>query len=75
MTILFFGVLADVTGHNELNLENINDTETLQNVLTEKYPELKKYKYRVAVNQEMINGKSVLSSGDTIAIMPPFNGG
>lgn len=75
MTILFFGVLADVTGHSELNLDDISDTGMLQDVLTEKYPELKKYKYRIAVNQEMVDGKSALSSGDTIAIMPPFNGG
>ena len=76
MNILFFGVLSDVTGQGQIKLDGqVTDTKELQENLYEKFPELKKYTFRLAVNQELVDETRSLNQGDIIAIMPPFNGG
>ena len=76
MNILFFGILSDVTGQGQIKLDGqVTDTKELQENLYEKFPELKKYTFRLAVNQELVDETRSLNQGDIIAIMPPFNGG
>ncbi len=75
VTILFFGSLTDTTAVNELMMDAIADTEQLQVLLHEKFPALQSAKYFIALNQQMIQEKTVLQNGDTVALMPPFSGG
>lgn len=74
-TILFFGMLAEVTGTDKVEVENLSDTDTLIDYLIKKYPLLKNKTYRIAVNKKLITGKEALNEGDTIALLPPFAGG
>jgi molybdopterin synthase sulfur carrier subunit len=74
-TILFFGMLAEVTGIDKMEVENITDTDSLVDYLVKSYPLLKNKTYRIAVNKKLITGKEALSEGDTIALLPPFAGG
>ena len=74
-TILFFGMLAEATGIDKTEIENVNDSDTLINYLTTTYPLLKNKTYRVAVNKKLITGNELLSEGDIIALLPPFAGG
>lgn len=76
LTLLFFGVLTDVTGVSSIDyiLDNA-DTNTLKNKLHEEYPELKKYTYKIAVNQDIITENKILKDGDEVAFLPPFSGG
>ncbi len=73
--ILFFGNLTEVIGSNELSLSDIEHTDGLNNNLQYDYPELKAMTYRIAVNQEIINGNISLKDGDEVALLPPFAGG
>ncbi len=73
--ILFFGILREAAGKQEMTLNNINNTESLQNHLTSLIPRLKNYTFRLAINQEFIDGKCTLKEGDIVAVMPPFAGG
>lgn len=73
--ILFFGILRDAAGKQEMILNNISDTETLQNHLTSLIPKLKDYTFRLAINQEFIDSNCTLNEGDIVAVMPPFAGG
>jgi len=76
--ILFFGMLSEVAGKQEMILNDITDSETLQNHLTSLIPGLKDYTFRMAINQEFIDSNHTLKDlkdGDVVAMMPPFAGG
>jgi molybdopterin synthase sulfur carrier subunit len=73
--ILFFGSLQEVAGKQEMILNDINESETLQNHLTSLIPGLKDYTFRLAINQEFIDSNCTLKEGDIVAVMPPFAGG
>lgn len=73
--ILFFGILREVAGKQEMILKDINDSETLQNHLTSLIPSLKDYTFRMSINQEFIDSNCTLKEGDIVAVMPPFAGG
>lgn len=74
-TVLFFGLLAEVTGTERIELQNVKDTNALIEILTQQYPSLLNKKYRIAVNKKLISINQSLSTGDTIALLPPFAGG
>lgn len=74
-TILFFGMLAEATGTDKMEVENLDNTDTLVDYLVKRYPLLNNKTYRIAVNKKLITGKEALSEGDTIALLPPFAGG
>jgi len=73
--ILFFGSLVDATTVSNLTVVDLSDTNALRFYLETRYPALKTDKYFIAVNQQMIEGNTVLTTGDTVALMPPFSGG
>jgi len=73
--ILFFGILSEAAGKQEMILNDISDSETLRNHLTSLIPGLKNYTFRMALNQEFIDSNCALKDGDVIAMMPPFAGG
>jgi molybdopterin synthase sulfur carrier subunit len=73
--ILFFGILSEAAGKQEMILNNISDSKTLQNHLKSLIPGLKDYTFRMAINQEFIDSNHTLKDGDVVAIMPPFAGG
>jgi len=73
--ILFFGILQEATGKQEMTINDINNSETLQNHLTSLIPGLKDYTFRLAINQEFIDSNCTLKEGDIVAVMPPFAGG
>lgn len=74
--LLFFGRLASiVTDYNEIELVDKSSAYNLKKQLLEKYPSLKKYTYRMAVNEELINEDILLHENDVVAFMPPFAGG
>lgn len=71
--IMAFGKIAEITG-KEFSV-TANDTETLKEILTGKFPELSTIKYAVAVNKKLTAGNTELKAGDTVALMPPYSGG
>jgi molybdopterin synthase sulfur carrier subunit len=73
--VLFFGSLTDATKVSSLVADDLTDTDTVKKFLEEKYPSLQRAKYFIAVNQQMIQNNTIIKSGDTVALMPPFSGG
>ena len=73
--ILFFGILQEATGKQEMTFNDINDSDTLVNQLNSIMPVLKNYTFRLAINQEFIDSNCTLKEDDIIALMPPFAGG
>ena len=73
--VKLFGALADVVGQPEVQLQNINDTDSLKKKMVSDFPKLKTYSFVVAVYKKIANGNEVLSNGDVVALLPPFAGG
>lgn len=75
MDILVFGQLREVVGHSIVPVEQALDSDQMLKQLMERYPMLKNYSFRIAVDGKMINGNVPLVPGMSIALFPPFSGG
>ena len=74
MHIIVFGQLTDITGDN-IELNNIADTNHLTEELNKTYPQLINAKYVIAVDKKVITENTILNNQSNIALLPPFSGG
>ena len=74
INIIIFGQLCEVLGE-KLVMDNIADTERLQQELYKKFPALVNYKYVMAVNKKQITTNTVLNEEAVVGLLPPFSGG
>jgi len=75
INILIFGQLAEITRSRQVIFNDINDTETLKNVLQEKYPALSELPYLIAVDKEIVSANTILNDKSIVALLPPYAGG
>ena len=76
INVLIFGSLADaVKGQAEIQLENKADLDSVKKTLLDSYPGLADFTFRVALNQQVIEGNAILKNNDVVALLPPFAGG
>ena len=75
MKVLLFGMLTEVIGANRIEIENCSNVDTLKIKLMNNFPLLEKYKFTLAVNNQIITESIELNEHDTIALLPPFAGG
>jgi len=73
--VKFFGQLAEATGVSHQKIEDILDTDSLENKISSDFPLLKKHSFVIAVNKQIVNENKSLKSGDEVALLPPFAGG
>jgi molybdopterin synthase sulfur carrier subunit len=73
--VLFFGVLSEITGSGVKFYGDVKSVEHLKLRINDDFPELEHYKFKVSLNNELINGDSLLKNGDEVAFLPPFAGG
>jgi sulfur-carrier protein len=73
--VLFFGVLSEVTETGIKFYEGADSVDKLKLRISDDYPEIVHYDFRISVNNEIINSDRPLSDGDEIALLPPFAGG
>ncbi len=73
--VLFFGKLKEITGKREINIDNCRTLGALENFLFEKYPDLKKEVFWIALNQKIVDEDIELKDKDEIALLPPISGG
>lgn len=75
INVLFFGILSEVSGKNNIQFNDIENLRALKSHLWKSFPEMKKMDFRVAVNKEIIDDRKEFKDGDEIALLPPFAGG
>ena len=75
VTVLFFGVLAEVAQTAVKNYRDVSSLGELKHRIGDDFPGLMYYSFRISVNNELVNNDTTLTSGDEIALMPPFAGG
>ena len=73
--IKLFGLLADIVGKNKIQMQDINDTESLREKIIFYFPKLKEYSFTMAISNQIIKGNHKINSGDEIVLLPPFAGG
>ncbi len=75
VSVLFFGVLAEVTGTALKIYEDVKTLEHLKIRVADDYPKTVHYSFRIAVNNEISDEDMPLKDGDEVAFLPPFAGG
>jgi len=75
VNVLFFGILADISNREKLEVKNVTDSGILIAMLNKKFPGIGKTGYIVARNQKVIKDNVELNDGDEVALLPPFAGG
>jgi molybdopterin converting factor small subunit len=73
--VLFFGVLSEVAATGIKIYENVNSIEHLKLRVSDDFPEIIHYNYRISLNNEITDSDSPLLDGDEVAFLPPFAGG
>jgi molybdopterin converting factor small subunit len=73
--VLFFGVLAEVTGTAFKHYSDVGLISDLKHRISDDFPEVVHYNFRIAVNNQIIEGEEILKAGDEVAYLPPFAGG
>lgn len=77
--LLFFAVLRDITGSNEVQIDVPDGTRAsdLWNSLRQKHPRLSAYERApmTAINQSYAGADQLLHDGDEVAFIPPVAGG
>jgi sulfur-carrier protein len=73
--VLFFGVIAEVTGINYKNYMKVNSLNQLMLRIKDDFPDVANYNFRMSINNEIIDNDQLLKDGDEVALLPPFAGG
>lgn len=73
--LISFGKVTEFLQNQQLTLNGIGDTDQLKSHLEITFPQLAKMKYKLAVNNILVQENKQINSNDTVAIMPPFSGG
>ena len=73
--VLFFGVLSEVAGTQIKFYSEVKSIEHLKQRITDDFPEIVHYKFKVSLNNEFINGDSDLKNEDEVTFLPLFEGG
>ena len=81
ITIVFFAALREQLGCDKLSLPctNISTVNDVKDQLIEKHPQWSEFLSNnallTAINHDMVNAGSLVTSGDEIAFFPPVTGG
>jgi sulfur-carrier protein len=75
ITVLYFGVLAEVAGKSFGVVENVGSFDDLKQRLFDDTPALQHYNFRFSLNSLLVTGNPELKENDEVALLPPFAGG
>lgn len=73
--LISFGKIAELISNQKVDVKDISDTDGLKASLETLFPALASMKYKIALNQHIVQVNTRVSHHDTVALMPPFSGG
>ncbi|MBB2148045.1 MoaD/ThiS family protein [Pedobacter gandavensis] len=73
--IISFGKISEFIKNQRVDITGISDTDALKIYLEKTFPEISQMKYKLALNENLIQQNTQISGNDLVAIMPPFSGG
>lgn len=76
INVKYFGMIAETIGKSseQLKIEVIDDVN-LKIFSENKYPQLKKMDYKIAINQQLTDILNEVLNNVEVALLPPFAGG
>ncbi len=77
LTVLYFGQAAEASGKckEEKELASPTTVAALKSSLLSIYPDLQKFPFQVAVNQQIAADDTIITPPAEVAILPPYAGG
>jgi molybdopterin synthase sulfur carrier subunit len=75
MELKVYGRLTDIVGNKPIDLEGIENTDQLRELLLSRYPDLAGIDFAMAVNSKIERGNHRLEQRDLVSLLPPFSGG
>jgi molybdopterin converting factor small subunit len=75
INIKLFGSLVDLLKQDVIQLNIVQDVNSLKEQLFLHYPILKEKAFAIAVNQKIIHENIAIIPNTEIALLPPFSGG
>lgn len=75
LEIISFGKISEFIRQQQIEISDVINTDQLKNYLETSFPQLAGMKYKLAINQNVIQSNQSLKNEDKVAIMPPFSGG
>lgn len=75
--VKYFGVIAEKTGKTRetIILPSITNIAAVKTAIVNKYPEIEKLIYKIAINQEILPEDNEITADCELAFLPPFAGG
>lgn len=73
--IKYFGQIAEICKKEEEEIVNQKSIPDLTEFLIQKYPELSKLTFKIAVDQKIASEETPILEGSELALLPPFAGG
>ena len=73
--VRLFGMIAEAAKSNEIELEDVVDTNELKKIIIKIIPRIVDMKFAVAINNKLETGNVQMSDKDEIDLLPPFAGG
>jgi molybdopterin converting factor small subunit len=73
--VLFFGIIAEITGNFIKVYSGVQSFGDLQIRLRDDFPAISDYNFRIIHNKTFSPTEPILSDGDEVALLPPFYGG
>lgn len=74
--ISYFGMISELTEKKQETFSCENATiSSLKKSLFHHYPKLESMSFAFAINKKLVQGEAIFTSGDDIALLPPFAGG
>jgi sulfur-carrier protein len=73
--VLFFGILADITGTRCKHYRDVKSLSDLKFKIYDDFPEVVHYNFRIFINSMINIYNTSLNNNDEVALIPPFAGG
>ncbi|MFV5902208.1 molybdopterin converting factor subunit 1 [Staphylococcus gallinarum] len=77
MRVLYFAELRELLDKHDEEIDlsyDITVKSFVQHII-ERYPEIAKVKFQIAVNEEFVKDDDIVQPNDTVALIPPVSGG
>ncbi|HDR90166.1 MAG TPA: MoaD/ThiS family protein [Bacteroidetes bacterium] len=75
MHVYFWGVTAEATGTEMLEIRFSGPLTELKENLLQSYPSLSEWKHVITVNGSVASGDQKVEDNDRVDVVPPFAGG
>ncbi|WP_316822914.1 MoaD/ThiS family protein [Pedobacter gandavensis] len=73
--LISFGKISEFIPRQKIDITGVSDIDALKIYLERTFPQISTLKYKLALNQNLIQHNTLISGNEVIAIMPPFSGG